>query len=74
LSVNSPEIGEGAERLAVVYNGQEFSIAFNPRFLIEPLSVLGADEIEFAFIDELSPGVIRIQDPFIYVVMPMRLS
>jgi len=74
LSVNSPEIGEGAERIAVVYNGQEFSIAFNPRFLIEPLSVLSADEIEFSFIDELSPGVIRIQDPFVYVVMPMRLS
>jgi len=25
-------------------------------------------------IDELSPGVLKINGPFLYVVMPMRLS
>jgi hypothetical protein len=25
-------------------------------------------------IDELSPGVVKINGPFLYVVMPMRLS
>jgi hypothetical protein len=25
-------------------------------------------------IDELSPGVLKIKGPFLYVVMPMRLS
>lgn len=74
LSVNSPEVGEGSEQMPVVYNGQEFSIAFNPRFIIEPLSVLDCDEIEFYFTDALSPGVIRINEPYVYVVMPMRLT
>jgi DNA polymerase-3 subunit beta len=25
-------------------------------------------------IDEMSPGVLKIQTPFLYVIMPMRVS
>ena len=42
--------------------------------IIEPLNALTEDEIFFELIDELSPGVIKINGPFLYVVMPMRLS
>ncbi|MCX8156045.1 MAG: DNA polymerase III subunit beta [Verrucomicrobiae bacterium] len=75
ITANSPEVGEGEERIAVNYQGQPLSIAFNPRFLISPLEALeGEEEIFFDFVDELAPGVIRIKGPFLYVVMPMRLS
>lgn len=74
ITANSPEVGEARETLAVNYKGKELAIAFNPRYLIEALSALAEDEVFFELIDELSPGVVKINGPFLYVVMPMRLS
>jgi DNA polymerase-3 subunit beta len=74
ITANSPEVGEARETLAVNYKGKEMAIAFNPRYLIDPLAALSEDEVFIELIDELSPGVLRINGPFLYVVMPMRLS
>ncbi len=74
VTANSPEVGEARESLAVNYKGKEMAIAFNPRYLIDALSALSEDEVFFELIDELSPGVLKINGPFLYVVMPMRLS
>src|ERR1039457_2411477 len=74
ITANSPEVGEARETLAVNYKGKEIAIAFNPRYLIDALNSLSEDEVFFELIDELSPGVLKINGPFLYVVMPMRLS
>ena len=74
ITANSPEVGEARETLAVNYKGKEMAIAFNPRYLIDPLAALTEDEVFLELIDELSPGVLKINGPFLYVVMPMRLS
>jgi len=74
ITANSPEVGEARETLAVNYKGKELAIAFNPRYLIDPLAALSEDEVFIELIDELSPGVLKINGPFLYVVMPMRLS
>ncbi len=74
ITANTPEVGEAKESLAVVYKGREFSIAFNPEFLMAPLRNLTEDEVFLDLIDEMSPGVIKIQSPFLYVLMPMRIS
>ncbi len=74
ITANTPEVGEAKESLAVVYKGREFSIAFNPEFLMAPLRNLAEDEVFLDLIDEMSPGVIKIQSPFLYVLMPMRIS
>ena len=74
IAANTPDIGEANESLAVAYKGREFSIAFNPEFLQAPLRALPNDEIYLDLIDEMSPGVIKIQSPFLYVLMPMRIS
>ena len=74
ITANSPEVGEARETLAINYKGKEFAIAFNPRYLIDPLVALTEDEVFLELIDELSPGVVKINGPFLYVVMPMRLS
>ena len=60
--------------LAINYNGKDLQIAFNPAYLIDPLNVLTEVEVFLELIDELSPGVLKINGPFLYVVMPMRLS
>src|SRR5437899_7789894 len=74
ITANSPEVGEAKESLAVNYKGKEMAIAFNPKYMIDPLNALVNDEVFIELIDELSPGVLKINGPFLYVVMPMRLS
>jgi DNA polymerase-3 subunit beta len=74
ISANSPEIGEAQESMAINYKGRDLSIAFNPGYLLDPLNALDNDEVFLELIDELSPGVVKINGPYQYVVMPMRLS
>jgi DNA polymerase-3 subunit beta len=75
IIANTPEVGEGQESIAVNYQGKEMAIAFNPGFLILPLAALEEnDEVFLDLVDEFAPAVIRINGPFLYVVMPMRLS
>ena len=74
IAANTPDVGEARESLAVTYKGREFSIAFNPEFLQAPLRVLTNEEVFLDMIDEMSPGVFKIQSPFLYVLMPMRIS
>jgi len=74
IAANSPDIGEARETLAVSYKGDSFSIAFNPDFLMAPLRNLDTDSVYLDLIDEMSPGVIKIQGSFLYVLMPMRVS
>ena len=74
ITANSPEVGEARESLAINYKGKDMAIAFNPKYMIDPLNALPDDEVFLELIDELSPGVFKINGPFLYVVMPMRLS
>ncbi|HHY86388.1 MAG TPA: DNA polymerase III subunit beta [Verrucomicrobia bacterium] len=74
ITANSPEVGEARESLAINYKGRDMAIAFNPKYLIDPLNALSDDEVFLELIDELSPGVLKVNGPFLYVVMPMRLS
>jgi len=74
ITANTPEVGEGRESIAVNYKGKELAIAFNPGYLMDPLKALENDEVFMELTDELSPGVIKINGPFLYVIMPMRMS
>ncbi|MBT7982879.1 MAG: DNA polymerase III subunit beta [Akkermansiaceae bacterium] len=74
VTANSQDVGEANESIAVSYKGPEFSIAFNPEFLMAPLRNIDTDEIFLELIDEMSPGVIKTTGSFLYVLMPMRVS
>lgn len=74
VTANTPEVGEAKESMAINYRGKDVSIAFNPEFLMDPLRNLPNDEVFLELIDEMSPGVLKINSPFLYVIMPMRVS
>ena len=74
ISANTPEVGEAQETIPVKYTGKDFSIAFNPEFLMDPLRAIASDEVFLEITDDLSPGVIKYDAPFLYVLMPMRMS
>jgi len=74
VTANSPDVGEARETMEVAYGGKPMQIAFNPEFLMAPLRNLESDTVYLDLIDEMSPGVIRIDGSFLYVIMPMRVT
>lgn len=75
LSAASHDLGEAEEALEVDYSGEEVTIGFNARYLLEALAPMENDEVIFEFKDGLSPGVLRsAQDEgYCCVIMPMRI-
>ena len=67
-------MGKAKETLAINSKGPEMAIAFNPKYVIDPLNALVNDEVFLELIDELGPGILKINGPFLYKVMPMRLT
>jgi len=74
ITANTADVGEARESLAINYKGKDLSVAFNPGYLMDPLKVIDNDEIFLELSDELSPGSVKINGPFHYVLMPMRMS
>ncbi len=72
VTSSTPDVGDARETLAVNYKGPDLSIAFNPEFLMAPLRNLPDDEVHLELIDEANPAVLKINTPFVYVLMPMR--
>jgi DNA polymerase-3 subunit beta len=73
---SSPDFGEASEEIEVAYQGAEFSVGFNARYLTDVLGVLpDGGKVEVGLSDDVSPGVLRSEDDesYSYVVMPMRL-
>lgn len=68
------DVGEAKEKVAIKYSGKDITVAFNPDFLMEPLRNLVSDEVTLEVSDDLSPGVLRNDQPFLYVLMPMRVK
>lgn len=76
VATANPDIGEAVEEVEADYDGEEFSIGFNARYLLDVLNLGGVTGvIEIGLSDEVSPGLIRLggDDGYTYVVMPMRL-
>jgi len=74
VTANSPDVGEAQESMDVIYQGPPMQIAFNPEFLQAPLRNLDTEDVYLDLIDEMSPGVLRIEGTFLYVLMPMRVT
>jgi DNA polymerase-3 subunit beta len=74
VSAVTPEVGEASESIPVKYSGKDIAVAFNPEFITAPLKTIRSDEVYFELTDELSPGVLKCDTLFLYVLMPMRMS
>jgi DNA polymerase-3 subunit beta len=73
IAANTPEVGEAHESIPIKYSGPEISIAFDPEFFMAPLRNLPNDTVQLHLTDEISPGVMKVKAPFLYVIMPMRM-
>ncbi len=73
ITVSSPDIGEATDTVAIKYEGEPISIIFNPEYMMDPLKHLTSDEIQVELNNSSSPGLIKSDIPFLYVIMPLRV-
>jgi DNA polymerase-3 subunit beta len=75
ISSSNPDMGEAREEIDVEYKGEAIDIGFNSRYLLDCLTVLKSDKLEFNLKDRLSPGILRgsTEHNHTYVIMPMRI-
>jgi DNA polymerase-3 subunit beta len=76
VQASNPDVGDGTYETEIGYGGEELSIGFNGRYLIEALLAMQeCERVEFMASDDVSPGILRPEgdDSYCYVVMPMRL-
>ena len=73
ISKSSPSIGEAKEEIETNHKGPEVTVGFNPNYLIDVLKVLPKDELEIEILGPDKPAVIRIEDWYVYMVLPMQL-
>ena len=75
LSVNSPNSGDGTEKIKANFNSDEIEISFNARYLMDVASQVEGEKMIFSLHDTGSPAISKDQsDPnSCYVVMPMKI-
>ena len=75
LVAEDPEHGDAQETLEISFDGDDLTIGFNARYVLDILALVAEDAVEFSLSDDLSPGVIRPagNPTFTAVVMPMRI-
>ncbi|MBL7062667.1 MAG: DNA polymerase III subunit beta [Anaerolineae bacterium] len=76
VSATSAETGDDVTGLDASIEGEEIEIAFNVKYLLDVLAVIGAPQVALDTTTASSPGVIRpVGDvDFTYVIMPMHLG
>jgi DNA polymerase-3 subunit beta len=75
LAAYHPDFGEAEESLEVEYAGEEITIGFNSRYLLDALTAQTGEQIVLEMKDGMSPGVVRSleEDGALCVIMPMRI-
>ena len=75
VSARAVEVGSNEGRLDVAVEGDDANIAFNSKYLIDVLEVIGGD-VAIEMTSSTSPGVLKPaeSDDYVHVVMPMFVN
>jgi DNA polymerase-3 subunit beta len=76
IAGNSAELGDNVGELDASIQGDEIEIAFNARYLIDALAVMGTEKTSLETSTPSSPGVVRpvAGDDYLCVIMPMHIT
>ena len=68
------DVGENVNNLDAVVKGEEITISFNYKYIIDCFQSIDSDSVSLSFFDNSKPMVIRgVGDKsFLYLVMPMN--
>lgn len=75
ITSSNPDLGDAKEELDISYQGDEISIGFNARYIMDILQAIKEDNVVLNLKDNISPGRINPEnnDNYLSVIMPMRL-
>ena len=73
LSQN-PDYGEFKSEIFPKIEGEDISISFNHKFLIDGISSIDEKEFDFLFTDPEGPAILKPSEDYFYVLMPIKAS
>lgn len=75
ITTTNPDLGESKEDMVIDYKGDPIEVAFNPRYIMETMSVIDSEKIIVNIIDSEKPCLLEgaNQDTYLSVIMPMRI-
>lgn len=74
LDAGGGDEAQARERLAVRFDGEPMTVAFNPAYLLDGLLAVGTPTARFAFTTPARPVVITGEADYQYLLMPVRLG
>lgn len=74
VTSTASDIGEAKDEVPIKYAGETIEIMFNPSYVMDPLKAIEDDNVTINLNNGHSPAVIKCSIPFLYVLMPLRIS
>jgi len=76
LTANTSEVGQNIADVEAKIEGLDLQVAFNSKYLLDVLAILGTDEVQLGFTGPLNPGIVRPvgKDDYLYIIMPVRVA
>ncbi|MDI9482719.1 MAG: DNA polymerase III subunit beta [Bacillota bacterium] len=76
LITTNAEVGISKEEIDVEIDGNDLTIGFNPRYLLDSLKVIDDENIVISFSSSIGPSVIKpvSGDNYLFMVLPVRMS
>ncbi len=77
LFSSNPEMGEAQDRVGINYKGEGLEIGFNSQYLLDFLSAVKSERVQFEFKDSNSSVLMKPEVSekveYLYILMPMKL-
>src|SRR5438270_528484 len=76
LTANTSEVGQNVACVEARIEGQDLQVAFNSKYLLDVLAIIGSEEVVLGFTGPLNPGLIKPvgKDNYLYIIMPVRVA
>ncbi len=73
---STAEVGQNVGELDATVEGEQMEIAFNGRYLIDMLNVIGTEQVALEATNPSRPGILKPvgDENLLYVVMPMHIK
>ena len=76
IRADAQDVGSGSEALAATISGEQIEIAFNVRYLLDGLKVMGGESVALQCSGPTTPAVLvpeEAETDFTYLVMPVQI-
>src|SRR6266487_96827 len=59
LTANTSEVGQNVAGVEATIDGEDLQVAFNSKYLLDVLAIIGSEEVQLGFTGPLNPGLIK---------------